>query len=315
MPNPGTLSVDHVLQQAVASHRAGNVAEAVRGYQAVLGAQPDHAEANHNLGVLLAQSGQVEEGLRRLRRALDARPDLVLYVRSYARGLVAAGRQAETAGDAEAAIRLFREALAVAPDLPDAHYHLGSALSEQGHIAEGFAHYMRRAALVYGTGKAPASREPDPPHKVRHDLAQRDYLAGGCAATDAPAVPDMFVLADGARLDGPAVNPASDRLVADWQAASPPMVVIDDVLTAPALEKLRAYCAGSTIWRKNYAAGYLGAAPEDGFACPLLAQIVEEIQAVFPPHPAGRGVPLSGRLQVRQRALRRHQHPTLTTRP
>jgi hypothetical protein len=37
------------------------------------------------------------------------------------------------------------------------------------------------------------------------------------------------------------------------------------------------------VWRKIYPAGYLGAAPEDGFACPLLAQIVEEIQAVFAP--------------------------------
>jgi hypothetical protein len=61
------------------------------------------------------------------------------------------------------------------------------------------------------------------------------------------------------------------------------MVVMDDFLTAPALEMLRAYCAGSTIWRKIYEAGYLGAAPEDGFACPLLAQIVEDIQGTFRP--------------------------------
>jgi len=37
------------------------------------------------------------------------------------------------------------------------------------------------------------------------------------------------------------------------------------------------------VWRKIYPAGYLGAAPEDGFACPLLAQIVEDIQAAFAP--------------------------------
>ena len=285
MPNSETLSVDRALQQAVASHRAGEVAAAVQAYQAVLGAEPGHPEANHNLGVLMVQSGRIDEGLARLRRALDARAGVALYVKSYARGLVAAGRRAEAQSDTEGAIGLFREALAMAPDLADAHYHLGSALSEHGRIAEGFAHYMRRAALVYGTGEAPPTRETDPPHRVKHDLAQRDYLACGKAAADAPAAPDMFVLADGARLDGPAVNSvnASDRLLAEWRGASPQMVVIDDFLTAPALEKLRAYCAGSTIWRKNYAAGYLGAAPEDGFACPLLAQIVEEIQSVFRP--------------------------------
>ena len=65
--------------------------------------------------------------------------------------------------------------------------------------------------------------------------------------------------------------------------ANPQAVVMEDFLTPQALARLRAYCAGSTVWRKNYPAGYLGAAPEDGFACPLLAQIVEEIQSTFRP--------------------------------
>jgi hypothetical protein len=59
------------------------------------------------------------------------------------------------------------------------------------------------------------------------------------------------------------------------------MVVIDDFLSPAALEKLQRYCAGSTIWRRTYDAGYIGAAPEDGFACPLLAQIAEEIKSVY----------------------------------
>src|SRR5262249_21135091 len=33
---------------------------------------------------------------------------------------------------------------------------------------------------------------------------------------------------------------------------------------------------------KAYREGYLGAVPELGFACPLLAQIAEELRAVFP---------------------------------
>jgi len=59
-------------------------------------------------------------------------------------------------------------------------------------------------------------------------------------------------------------------------------VVIDDFLTPAALEKLRQYCASSTIWHRNYDAGYIGATPEDGLACPLMAQIAEEIRAAFP---------------------------------
>jgi hypothetical protein len=59
-------------------------------------------------------------------------------------------------------------------------------------------------------------------------------------------------------------------------------VVIDELLTAEALEKLRRFCLDSTVWRKAYDGGYLGAFPEHGFAPPLLAQIAEELRAVYP---------------------------------
>jgi hypothetical protein len=184
-------------------------------------------------------------------------------------------------GHADQAIVCYRDALAQNPDFAEAHFHLGAALSQNGHVAEGFAHYMRRAALVYGKAGAPSG--DDPPHKHKHDLAQRDYLWGGKAPADAPQVAEMFQIAEGERIAGPALNPATPQMLEDWRHSNPQLVVIDDFLTAPALQKLRLYCAGSTVWRKIYPAGYLGAAPEDGFACPLLAQIVEEIQAVFAP--------------------------------
>ncbi len=212
------------------------------------------------------------------RQALAASPGNAVLLDNLGTALLGQGKTDE-------AIGCYRQALASQPDFAQAHNHLGVVLSENGHVAEGFEHYMRRAALVYGTGKAPPADKPDPPHKVKHDLAQRDYLWRGKAPADAAQVPDMFQLADGSRVAGPAVDPANatPALVEAWRGSRPQMVVIENFLTASALEKLRAYCAGSTVWRKIYAAGYLGAAPEDGFACPLLAQIVDEIQATFRP--------------------------------
>jgi hypothetical protein len=133
---------------------------------------------------------------------------------------------------------------------------------------------MRRAELVAGrddTAIGPAA----PAHKAKHDAEQRAYLA----ERGLPA----FHIADGARLRGPAVNPANatPELFRRWREAGPQMVVIEDFLTPAALEKLRAYCAGSTVWRRVYDAGYIGATPPDGFAAPLLAQIAEEIAAVY----------------------------------
>jgi hypothetical protein len=215
---------------------------AVAAYRRALAERPDDAPLLDNLGTALLQQGQTEE-----------------------------------------AIGCYRDALAQDPDFAEAHFHLGAVLSQNGDVAEGFAHYMRRAALVYGRSKTPAAEGDDLPHKIKHDLAQRDYLWGGKAPADAPQIADIFQLADGNRLAGPAVNPGNFKpgLLDEWQHSKPQMVVIDDFLTAPALERLRLYCAGSTVWRKVYPAGYVGAAPENGFACPLLAQIVEEVQAGF----------------------------------
>ena len=61
------------------------------------------------------------------------------------------------------------------------------------------------------------------------------------------------------------------------------VAVIDDFLTADALGELRAFCLESTIWFANrYAHGRLGAFLHDGFTCPLLMQVAEELQQELP---------------------------------
>ncbi|MFF8380223.1 hypothetical protein ACF07V_29290 [Streptomyces sp. NPDC015661] len=61
------------------------------------------------------------------------------------------------------------------------------------------------------------------------------------------------------------------------------IVVIDDLLSPRALESLRAFCLESTVWSANrYAHGRLGAFFRDGFNCPLLLQIAEELADALP---------------------------------
>jgi len=210
----------------------------------------------------------LDAAVTKYRQALTARPNDPVVLDNLGTALLEQGH-------ADPAIACYRQALAQSPDFAPAHFHLGAALSQHGHVAEGFAHYMRHARLVH-TGTPP--EVSGPPHKIKHDLAQQEYLWG--VDQDVPAT---LQIADGERIAGPALNPAAPQVLDTWHNSHPQMVVIDSFLTAPALEKLRLYCAGSTVWRKIYPAGYLGAAPEDGFACPLLAQIVEEIQTVFAP--------------------------------
>lgn len=318
-------SCETMLQEAIALHRRGDGIAAEPLYRAVLADQPTHGEANHSLGLLLAQRGLNKESVAHFQAALKSQPGVGQYWLSYAGALLATGHPREAQlvlsrgqqrglagpavdallqkaqaalvpsaadqmferGTAYAmqgrmadAIAAYRDVIAAAPEHAEAHFRLGSILSETGHIAEGFAHYMQRAALVH---RNPAARpdKPHPEHRIKHDREQAEYLAETLGIAPSSAA-SAFHLADGTRLPGPALNPARPELARQWRDSHPRMVVIDDFLTPAALEKLRRYCAESTIWRRNYDAGYIGATPEDGLACPLMAQIAEEISTTFP---------------------------------
>ena len=179
-------------------------------------------------------------------------------------------------GDGSHAVASFREALARDPAHADAHLRLGYLLSERGAIGEGFEHFMTRARIV---SDVPRDNAGAPLHKKRHDDEQRAYLSS-------LGVPprESFHVGDGARIAGPVINPAhtEEAILTAWRQASPQFVILDDFLTRPALEKLRGYCLESTVWHRIYEAGYIGAIPADGFACPLLAQLAEEILERWP---------------------------------
>jgi tetratricopeptide (TPR) repeat protein len=179
-------------------------------------------------------------------------------------------------GDTRRAVSSFEAALERDPAHADAHLRLGYLLSERGAIGEGFEHVMTRARIV---SAQPRDNEGAPLHKTRHDQEQRAYLSSlGVPETE------PFHVGDGARIPGPVINPAhtEDAILARWREASPQCVILDDFLTQPALEKLRGYCLESTVWHRIYEAGYIGAIPADGFACPLLAQLAEEILERWP---------------------------------
>jgi tetratricopeptide (TPR) repeat protein len=173
------------------------------------------------------------------------------------------------------ALTAVDKVLALDPVNSTALVRKGAVLCEARRVAEGMEVYRHHADVTLAD--KPVTAQSDPSHKQRHDAEQRTYLAGrGITA-------DGFRLELGARIDGPAVNPANAKeIAARWSQSDPPIVVIDNLLTQDALEGLRRFCWGSTMWRRPYKSGYLGAMPETGFACPLLAQIADELREIFP---------------------------------
>jgi protein O-GlcNAc transferase len=109
------------FQRALASHRAGNVADAERLCEGLLAARSDHFDALHLLGVIATQRRRYEQAHRLLSRALAIDPRSVEANANHASVLIALRRFDEALACAD-------RALASAPRHPEAHYNRGLAL-------------------------------------------------------------------------------------------------------------------------------------------------------------------------------------------
>jgi tetratricopeptide (TPR) repeat protein len=90
-----TLTVEEALQQAIAHHQAGRLADAEQLYRSILQAQPAHPDANHNLGVIAVQVGQPAAALSYLKLALETQPGQAQFWISYVDALLLSGRRDE----------------------------------------------------------------------------------------------------------------------------------------------------------------------------------------------------------------------------
>lgn len=86
------MQIEQTLQQAVALHQGGRETEAADLYGAILGIQPKHAEANHNLGIVLPHGGQIQAAISHLLTALESDPARAQFWLSYIEALALAGQ-------------------------------------------------------------------------------------------------------------------------------------------------------------------------------------------------------------------------------
>jgi len=160
---------------ALASHRAGRLAEAERLYAQVLEREAGNVDALHLMGVAAAQSGRPEQAIGLFARAIALSPDFALARYNLGNALRALGRSGEAAdayraaarldpahaptftnlgaalralGEPAAAVDACHQALALAPAAPQAWHNLGVALSDLGRDAEAAAAFRQTLALT-----------------------------------------------------------------------------------------------------------------------------------------------------------------------
>lgn len=85
-------TVDQALQRAKSLHQAGELLEAESIYLAILQSQPQHPEANHNLGVLAISTNQAAAALPFIQAALQANPLQEQYWITYIHALLGTGQ-------------------------------------------------------------------------------------------------------------------------------------------------------------------------------------------------------------------------------
>lgn len=290
----------------------GRLKDSVHAYRQALTLNPSHADTHNNLGVALKEQNALREAIASYREAIRLKP-------AHFEAWNNLGLALMEAGPVEEAIACFEKALTLVPDSPKALYNLGIAHIWTGNQDRALALLTQIATTKHDHGRAVTETSLFR-SRLKHDAEQArllierglldpsqhryiealDRLAitlaaqyptnnrcpieAAALASIAPSFNQFLYRAPCERLAEGALNPGLDvpAIESRYLEARPEVTYIDQLLRPEALGALRRFCLESTIWKKDYDNGYLGAFLGDGFASPLLLQIAEELRLAFP---------------------------------
>ena len=296
--------------------QTGRLAEAQSAYEQVLAISPDHAEAHNNLGVVLKAQGRLEAAAEAYRRAIRLKPShaeaqnnlgLVLMeqgctaeaipcferalqlVPGYDTALYNLGIAAIWQGERPRALRCFTERARAKHDhgrpVPDGAVYR----SRLKHDAEQLA-YLFEAGLVgeewrpYYQALIRVREKLESASAGTVSTSNRVSLASADMQSIAPSFNRVLYVAPCEEIAGGALNGGlnGQEIESRYHARQPEVTYIDGLLSNEALQRLRQFCWTSTIWKKDYENGYIGAFLGEGFASPLLLQLADDLRARFP---------------------------------
>jgi type IV pilus biogenesis/stability protein PilW len=114
----------------------GEIAAAMREFRRALEIDPVHVRSRTNLAHFLARQGAVEEAIGHLHLVLKIEP-------THADAHNNLGNILADRGESDEAIARFRKALELNPELAVTHYNLARVLAKKGNLEEALSHYRK----------------------------------------------------------------------------------------------------------------------------------------------------------------------------
>lgn len=260
----------------------GRLEAAAEAYRRAIALKPSHAEAQNNLGLVLMEQGRVGEAIPCFERALEIVP-------GYGTALYNLGIASIWHEDIPRALRCFTDSARAKHDHARPVTDSAVFRSRLKHDAEQLQ-YLSESGLVGDEGRSyyhALTRLREKLESLPTDtspLPNRVPLAPEDLQPVAPSFNRLLYVAPCEAIAEGALHAGLDtaEIEARYYARQPEVTYIDGLLSDEALRRLRQFCWASTIWKKDYENGYIGAFLGDGFASPLLLQIADELRRRLP---------------------------------
>lgn len=134
-------AADMVVNKAIAAAQAGALADAERALDEVLARFPNHVEALHQKGMLMARTNRVENGIVLLQRVTAEKPGEALYWNNLSAACLTVERSEE-------GLAAARKAVEIDPKYAMAWRNLAMASTDLGHHRQSVEALERASALL-----------------------------------------------------------------------------------------------------------------------------------------------------------------------
>ena len=261
----------------------GRSKDAEASYRKAIAFKPDYAEAHSNLGITLRELGRSKDAEASYRKAIALKPD-------YADAHSNLGVTLQELGKLEAALVQYKKSFElVRGKNPVDPQHQSFRLISKAKMTHDIEQFEYLAASGYESEKFqalvnvykavsseinwPTNDGEIIPLTDKYQKLLMDTYNRSIHVLEAPELP------------GPTLSNTLDieKITENYFKHDFDLTYFDNFLTPVALDSIRHFLLGSTIWFDFFhRGGYIGAYLRDGLACPLFFQIAEEMRTTFP---------------------------------